>query len=116
MEESSYVRSQDYESFIMLSRNCTREKFGARNSFMQNLMDKENDGIHVRHLKHNKLLANVKKYMLSATRFAIKRKFDKGDKERLFDFLAKIEAANHSASLLAVAKEGVELLIKYKPQ
>ena len=83
---------------------------------MQNLMDKEENGQHVDHLKHEKLFSDVKKYMIRATRFAIsKRKMQKPDKEILKSFLPRIEVANHSAALLDICSEGVAILEKYKP-
>lgn len=115
MSAKNYVISHQYESYIRLARLCGRDDFGAHNSYMNNLMDKEVDAGHVRHLKHSRLLSDVKKYMISATKFAIKRKMMKDDKEQAKLFLNRIEEATTSDELLNVCKEGIEVFVRYKP-
>ncbi len=114
MQETDYVRSHDYEGFIRLSRLCGREEFGAHNQNMLNLIWKEQGNSAVNHLK-NDLLADAKKYMTSATKFAMKRNLDKADKEQVKNYLTRIDLAKTSDDLLEICKEGIEVFVKYKP-
>ena len=112
---TDYVKSFAYESYIRLARNCMTDEFGAHNTYMLNLIYKDNGDNCVNHLKHSKVLADIKKKMTSATKFAIKRKLSKLDKQQLTLNLDKIESAQTAAELLDICNEGIEVLLKYKP-
>ena len=116
MSNINYTKSYDFEFFISLARLCDPDEFGAHNSYMHNLMNKEEGEGQVSHLKHQKLLADVKRYMISATKFAIKRKISKPDKEIFIRYLEEIETSSTSKELLKICDEGTEILLKYKPQ
>lgn len=117
MEDSNYVKSHAYEHYITQARQCGRDEYGARNSHMLNLMWKESGNNAVAHLKHDKLLSDAKKYLLSATKYAVKeRKLEKADKDLLKSYLPRIEAATESGELLEICEEGWEVLLKYKPK
>lgn len=111
---TNYVKSFPYENYIKLARLCNTDEFGAHNSYMLNLMDKEEGGSHVTHLKEKKLIEDVKKYMTSATKFALKRKIEKEDKNKIKYHITKIKEANTSKELLDICKDGIEVLVKYK--
>ncbi|CAN5661240.1 hypothetical protein BH11BAC3_BH11BAC3_20640 [soil metagenome] len=115
MPETDYVRSHAYESYIKLARLCQREQFGAHNQHMLNLIYKDKGQGSLVFLKHNKVLSDVKKYMTSATKFAIKRKIINTDKEQVKTFLLRIEDAQTSDQLLTICKEGIEIFRIYKP-
>ncbi|RYZ91077.1 MAG: hypothetical protein EOP04_01755 [Proteobacteria bacterium] len=113
MEQTDYVKSNVYEHYICRARECDRDEFGARNQYMLNLIWKEQDGSAVGHLRHDKILADIKKNLVAATKVALERPLEKDDKEQLKSFIPMIEAANHSSVLLEICEEGLELLRKY---
>lgn len=115
MANTNYVKSSSYESYIKLARLCNTHEYGAHNSYMENLMDKEEGGSHVSHLKEKRLLEDVKKHMTSAIKFALQREIEKEDKEQLKQSIIKIKNANTSKELLDVCKEGVDILVRYMP-
>ena len=112
MEETDYVKSYHYEGFIRNLRNCETDQFGAYYQYMQNLIRSEKGSTTVNHLKPTKLLADVKKYMLAAVRFALKQKREKNIKDTLNGYLVAIEAATSSEELLVVCSAGRDLLSK----
>jgi hypothetical protein len=114
MSAPDYVLSHEYEWYIRLARMCDREDFGAHNQYMLNLIDKEKGNGWVSHLKHEKILADVKKNLISATKFALTRKFSQEDKLQTQSFLEIIEQSNTAKKLLEVCEAGHELFRKYK--
>ena len=118
MSQSNYIESGIYEAYITLARQCKREEFGAHNKNMELLMDIEQGVTYsfFTRSKSSKLLPAAKKYIISATRFAIKRPdITKTDKASLRNFINRISEASSSQELLAICREGVEVLVKYKP-
>lgn len=102
-----------YEIYIMRAyKSFDRTKNGADHRLMENLMD-DDDGKGFLYMPRKKLLANIKRYMTRATKKAITQKIDKADKEILRSYLTAIEEASSSAPLLALCKQGAEILVKY---
>jgi hypothetical protein len=113
MKTENYRAGEEYEAFIKNARLCERNQFGADSAYMENLMNKEVGKADTIHLSHKNLLSDVKMYMTNATWFAITRDLEKSDYEKLRELLPQIEKATTSTELLAIAKEGRELVQKY---
>ena len=113
---TDYVKSHAYEAYITLARLCDRDsKFRAHNQYMINLMDTEKGKFYIKGMTQQKCLDYVKNNLISATKFALKRKFDKADKEIFKDYLKRFSSSTTSIELLDICSEGIEVLLKYKP-
>lgn len=113
--DNDYTNSFLYERFILNARKINDEnKFDAHRGNMQSLMDAEAGKFKMPGYSHNRILKNVKKYMTSATKAAIKIRMNKADKEIVKSYLPAIDEATTSVELLAICKAGIEILLKYK--
>jgi len=115
MDAKDYVASQAYESFVRLARLCEREEHGAHNSYMLNLIRKENGGGGGSHLSYEKLLSDVKQYMTGAAEFALTREMAAEDAVMIAFYLQRIKDADTSEELMEICNAGVAILINYKP-
>lgn len=115
MINRNYIRSTSYEHFICSARLCSYEQHNAHLANMNNLLDAD-EGVKPTFYSHSKLLSTVKKAMIGATKYALrKRKLSKHDKAVFLTYLDRIDLATNGEMLLDICKEGGELLLKYKP-
>jgi hypothetical protein len=113
MPQSDYIRSMSYESFIRKCRKYTvGDKHGAHRAIMNNLMDFDNGEKDTKYLKHEKTLADIKRWMKSATRAAIKDKDYISIRKQLKTFIPIIESATTSNQLLKICNDGMDLLVQ----
>lgn len=113
MPDINYQKSHDYEGFIRLARLSQTERLGCHYSYMNNLLNAEKGQNHTRSSR-GRLLLDVKKYMTSALKFAVKRRLSKSDKDVLASYLPLIETASTGSELLEICNNGIEILVKYK--
>jgi hypothetical protein len=114
MINKNYTRSTPYERFICSARLCSYEKHNAHQANMHNLPDADEGKKHIFY-SHAKLLGIVKKAMISATKYALrKRKLSKNGKAVFLTYLDRIDLATTGDMLLDICNEGRELLLKYR--
>ena len=114
MAELDHLIAYSYEQYITLARLCNANQFGATYVNMLNLMLKE-QGIIPVNFKHSKLLKEVKKNMISATKIALKRKIYKSDKDKLQKLLEATKIAVSAAELILICNKGIDVVKKYEP-
>lgn len=116
MSNNEYTESKPYEYFITKARNCASgDEYGANNGYMVNLIRLEQSAS-VKDLDREKILTFLKKNLIQANRFAIKRPMAKADRAILKTLTQKFQFATTSAELLAACKEGVAVLENLMPR
>ena len=113
MTPDNYVQSLPYEGYIKLARKCSYEEHGARNYYMQVVMNEEIRPT-MTPAKKRDAIKYVKSHIISAAKFALKRKIAKVDKEIIKSHPQRIVEAENAAALLKICKEGREIFLRYK--
>ncbi len=110
---ADYLQSHEYEFFIRLVRGCRRHEFGAYYQYMLTLLELESNEANSKDLIQE-ATREVKFYLTTATRFALRdKKFTKLT-EKLDEFIDRIDKAKHAGELLQICIEGNRIFSKYR--
>lgn len=108
--ESDFSRSETYEQFIRLARNCKRGIHGAHSEHMLFLIYAERQQALGRYVQSENAVEEVKAHMTSASHELMRRLQSDEENDFILSLARQIIFSSTSEELVGICKKGIQFL------